>query len=108
MALELTDQRAQTELIYASLGEAVTYIGSCQGEVSIKAIIDRASEFFPTRFESQVSDGDVKCRIQKSDVIEPMRGDTLTDSDGSWFRVDAYSSINSQEWQLEVVEIQNA
>ena len=102
MAIELSDDSAITAMIYTNAGESVTYNGTIDGAVSIKVILDRSAEDWPSGFEIQAPDILPSARVQVSDIESPRRGDTILDSDANQYTVDTYRLLNKSEWIMSL------
>ena len=86
---------------YQALGQAVTYTAT-GGSLSIYAIVDNGSELFG--FQSETAEAVARARVKASDVSIPKRGDTITMSDSTVYKIDSVDQENNVEWLLGMTE----
>lgn len=93
-----TTETAITAALYSVLGNAVTYTSQAQGALSINVILNTSSTLFGP--VSQTAEDITTARVNLSDVTTPQRGDTIENSAGATFIVDAVDQENNVEWLL--------
>ena len=104
MALERSFERTMTSALYAALGISVTYTPTVGSPSSIYSIPVDSSDQYATALGVQVSESTQLYRVKKTDIAQPVRGDTITDADSNVFTVENYSDENAVEWILTLRE----
>ena len=101
-SMELAFRKAIKTAAYKVCGETVTYSSVTDGESEIETKVESGFASFAEALEAQTSHREVACRVKKSNVAHPRRGDTITDADSNVFNVEDVESLNSTEWRLAV------
>ena len=94
----LDQSEAAVALCYTALGDAATYTPQTGQPVSLQVVHDqRGADMLDGMGVRSVEHA---FYLRKTDVAQPVRGDTITDSTGT-YTVDGFQVFNEFEWLID-------